>query len=208
MRKHAVFRSAALATMMSAAPAAALPAQETAAALTSRTLTLAQAREMARSSSPELVAGREALAAATARERQAGAFPNPVLAYSHERTSAGGLTNSQHIATLEQPLELAGQRGARKSAAGFQQRAAEARLSAAEARLAYEVARAYARAIAAERRAALIERIAGAFTKARRVGEVRLTGGDISGYENRRLRLEAARYVALRAEALTALRTA
>ncbi|MBA3554297.1 MAG: TolC family protein, partial [Gemmatimonadales bacterium] len=42
-----------------------------------RQLTLIQARELARRSSPEIAAARHAVAAAAGRERQAGAWPNP-----------------------------------------------------------------------------------------------------------------------------------
>ena len=167
-------------------------------------LTLAEARAMALRTSPELAAARQALAAAQARERQAGAFPNPVLAYGREQTSQDGETNWQNILTLDQPLEIGGQRGARRQAAGLLRAAADARLSATAARVDYEVARSYATAVAAERRAALADDAAQAFGKARRASLARLAGGDVSGYQNRRLQLEAARYSALRLEALVA----
>ncbi len=157
---------------------------------------------MARRTSPELAAASQALEAARARERQAGAFPNPVFTYGREQTSRTGETNAQNIVTLDQPLEIGGQRGARRQAAGLVRAASEARLAATAARLDYEVARSYATAVAAERRARLAEAAAQAFGKAQRVSQVRLAGGDVSGYQNRRLQLEAARYAALRVEAL------
>jgi outer membrane protein, heavy metal efflux system len=43
---------------------------------------------------------------------------------------------------------------------------------------------------------------------ARRVSETRLATGDVSGYANRRIRLESARYATIRAEALLARRSA
>jgi outer membrane protein, heavy metal efflux system len=172
-----------------------------------RALTIERAREIARAAAPELAAARAAVATATARERQAAAIPNPVLAYSREQTSGSGATNAQNIGTLEQRIEIGGQRSARRSVAQAQRAAAEARVDVASARLDYEVARAYALAMAAERRAATIESAAGVFTKATQVSRARLTSGDISGYENRRLTLEAARYAALRAEAVAARRS-
>lgn len=42
-------------------------------------LTLEEARSLARASSPEITAATAAVEAAAGRERQAGAFPNPVL---------------------------------------------------------------------------------------------------------------------------------
>jgi cobalt-zinc-cadmium efflux system outer membrane protein len=159
---------------------------------------------MAQRASPELAAARQALAAAQARERQAGAFPNPVLTYGREQTSRTGESNAQNIVTLDQPLEIGGQRGARRQAAGLVRAASEARLAAMGARIDYEVARSYATAAAAERRAGLAEVAAHAFGRAQRVSMARLAGGDVSGYQNRRLQLEAARYAALRLEALVA----
>jgi cobalt-zinc-cadmium efflux system outer membrane protein len=171
-------------------------------------LTLEAAREAARRVSPDLRAAREAVAAARARERQAGAFPNPVLAYSREQTSSGGQSNSQNIAVLEQPLEIGGQRAARRDAARLRAEAMEARLAAAQIQLDYEVTRAYALGVATERRAELAQQAAAAFGQARTVSERRLAAGDVSGYANRRVRLEAARYAALRADALLARRAA
>jgi outer membrane protein, heavy metal efflux system len=167
-------------------------------------LTLSEARAMAQRTSPQLTAARQALAAAQALERQAGAFPNPVLAYGREQTSQSGETNWQNIVTLDQALEIGGQRGARRQSAGLLRAAAEARLSATAAKVDYDVARSYANAVAAERRAALADQAAQAFGKARRVSLARLAGGDVSGYQNRRLQLEAARYAGLRLEALVA----
>ena len=169
-----------------------------------RTLTLAEARSMARRSHPELAAARHAVAAAAGRGRQAGAFPNPTLSYSREQTSRDGGTNAQDIVTIEQPVELGGQRGARRAAGAASLAAAEARLAAAVARIDYEVARGYAAGVAAERRAALAEEAAAAFSRAAGVSEARLAGGDVSGYQHRRLMLEAGRYAALRLEARVA----
>jgi cobalt-zinc-cadmium efflux system outer membrane protein len=169
-----------------------------------RPLTLAEARELAQRSSPELEAARHAVAAAAGRQRQAGAFPNPALSYSREQTSREGESNAQDIVSLEQPLEIGGQRGDRRAAATADHTAAEARLAAAAARVDYEVARSYATAVSSQRRAALAEAAAAAFERAGRVSQARLAGGDVSGYQHRRLALEAGRYAALSAEALVA----
>lgn len=197
-------RRAVLATLPSVIPFVLLSAQ----VATPSRLTLREARQTARRASPELAAAREAVAAAAARERQARAFPNPTLAYQREQTSEDGASNSQNIASIDQPLEIGGQRRARVAAARLRREAGVARLAAAEVQLDYDVTRAYALAIAADRRAALAETAAGAFDRARTVSETRLTAGDVSGYANRRIRLEAARYGALLAEAQLARRTA
>ena len=164
-------------------------------------LSLQQARLRAEQVSPELASARAALRAAEGRARQAGAFPNPVASYSREQTSGSGIETSQDIIALQQSLELGGQRGARRDAAEQLRAANEARLSAARSQLAFEVTRTYAQAVAADRRAALTDQAAQIFGEAGRVGRERLAAGDISGYEHRRIRLESARYAALRAEA-------
>ncbi|MHB1224433.1 MAG: TolC family protein, partial [Gemmatimonadaceae bacterium] len=163
-------------------------------------LTLIEAQAAAQRVSPELRAAREAVVAADARARQAGAFPNPTLAYSHERASRAGTTNAQHIAALEQPLDILGQRAARREAAELRAAVARAHLEAAESRLDFDVARAFAHVVATDRRATLASQASAAFGEARRVSRVRLAAGDVSGYADRRLRLEAARYAALAAQ--------
>ena len=181
-----------------------LPVPAAAQAATARPLSLAEARAMAQRSSPEVAAARQVVAGAAGRLRQAGAFSNPTLSYSREQTSRAGESNAQDIIGLEQAIELGGQRGARRRSAMAAHRAAEARLAGASARIDYDVARAYAAAVAARRRAALAATAADAFQRAGRVSEARLAGGDISGYQHRRLLLEAARYSALRLEAQVA----
>ena len=166
-----------------------------------RVLTLTEARTLAEQASPEIAAAHAAVRAAGGRTRQAGAFPNPVASYSHEQTSGAGAGNAQDIITLEQALELGGQRGARRAAAGQLFAAAEARLSAARAQLGFDVTRAYAQAVAADQKAALAYQAGQVFTEAGRVGRERLAAGDMSGYEHRRIRLEAVRYSVLEAEA-------
>lgn len=170
-------------------------------ATTQTRLTLTEARALAERVSPEIAAARAAVRAAEGRTRQAGAFPNPVASYSREQTSGDGTRNAQDIIAFEQQLELGGQRSARRAAAGAFRAAAEARLDASRAQIGFDVARAYAQAVAADRRAALTKEAAQIFTEAGRVGRERLAAGDMSGYEHRRIRLEAARYAALEAEA-------
>jgi cobalt-zinc-cadmium efflux system outer membrane protein len=171
-------------------------------------LTLAEGQAAARQASPDLRAAREAVAAARARERQANALLNPTLSYGREQTSRSGQSNAQDIAQLEQPLEIRGQRRARRETARLRGEVADARLTAAERLLDYDVARAYATIAAAARRAALADEAATAFIEAGRVTTQRLAAGDVSGYAARRLQLEAVRYAAQRADAMLALRAA
>lgn len=171
-------------------------------------LTLPAAQAAARQTSPELRAAREAVAAARARERQANALANPTLSYGREQTSRSGQSNAQDIAQIEQPLDIGGQRRARRDAARLRGEVAEARLAAAEYQLDFDVTRAFATVMAAARRAALAEEAATAFTEAGRVMTQRVAAGDVSGYAARRLQLESARYAAQRADAVLALRVA
>ena len=114
-------------------------------------LTLAEARERALERSPEIRAAREAVVAAVGQARQAGAWSNPTLTFSREQTAHAGETNSQNIISLDQRLEIWGQRGARRRAASLEAQAAKARLEATGAAVSYEVTRVYAAAIAATR---------------------------------------------------------
>ncbi len=171
-------------------------------------LTLIEARASARRASAELIAAREAVAAARGRERQAGAYQNPTFAFNREQASGGGQSSAQNIAQLDQAIETGGLRSTRRDAATARRQATEGRLAAAEAQLDFDVTRAYATALAADRRAALADQATIAFNEALRVSERRFAAGDLSGYANRRLKLEAARYAILRAEAVLAQRAA
>lgn len=173
-----------------------------------QTLSLEAARTAAAAASPDVRLAREAVTVARGRERQAAAWQNPVLGWSHEQTSAGGQSNSQNIVALDVPLELTGQRGARVAAARLRRQAAEASLAWAMMQAEFDVTRAYALVVAADRRAALAASAAESFTEALRASEQRVSAGDQSGYAHRRLRLEAARYAVLRGDAELARRTA
>ncbi len=165
-------------------------------------LTLAAAREAAHRASAELRGAREAVNAASERERQARAFPNPTFAYGREQTSRDGQTNAQNVAQLDQPLEIGGQRSARREVARLRREAAEVRLNATTGQLDFDVARAFALAVAAGQRARIAEQTSAAIAEALRVSEQRLAAGDVAGYVIRRLRLEAARFAAFRAAAM------
>jgi len=192
----------------SAAFTSGLVAQAVSARGDSGLLTLVEARARAFGSSPELAAARAAAAVAAGEERQAAAFPNPTLAYAREQTSRNGASNSQDIAQVEQAIEIGGRRTARRDAARFRRSAADARVGIEQSRIAFEVTRVYALAVAADRRARLAAVAAAEFASARAASDQRLAAGDVSGYAARRVRLEAARYAGLRAEAALDARAA
>lgn len=194
----------ALCVMLAGTPPA-VTAQTAAAAAPSLTLDSAIARALR--THPRVQAARAQLAAAEGRRRQAGALPNPSLSWQYERTSASGAENSQHITTLEFPLAV-GVRGARRDAATATVQEADAELRAAELDLMVEVSTRFAAAVASERRSALARDAAEEFIRAEGIAGERLAAGDISGYQNRRIRLEAARYRALAAAEAMARRQA
>ncbi len=162
-------------------------------------MTLQSAREQVRVRSPEVAAARAGYEAASGRLRQTRSFSNPILAYSREQTSVETGTQ-QDIALVEQRFDV-WTRGPRIQAAQLREDAARARLADAQALADFEVARVFASVGTADRRAELAATTAQHFGKAVDVMQKRMAEGDVSGYELRRLRLEAARYAALAAEA-------
>ncbi len=165
-------------------------------------LTIEEVRSLAEIRNPSIVAAREAVAGAAGRAQQAAAFPNPSVTYGREQTSRGDISASQNIVALEQRLEIGGQRAARREAAALRQQAAEARLAGSIAELRHKVTNAYSAAVASDRTVQLASAAADAFARARIISDQRLQTGDVSGYTARRVRLEAARYAGLRAEAM------
>lgn len=164
-------------------------------------LTLAEARRLAQARSPLLAAARHAADGAASRVRQAGSWPNPTLAFDREKSSGDGGTNSQEIVSLAQTLALGPERRAQREAAEFAREAAAARLQQATAQLDHDVARAYADVLVTQRRAVLATAVADAFARAVQTSATRLAGGDVSGYQHRRMQLEAVRYAAARVQA-------
>jgi outer membrane protein, heavy metal efflux system len=164
-------------------------------------LDLAGARAAAMRLDPAIRAAREAVIAAEARERQAAALANPTLNYGREQTSRAGQSNAQDIAQIEWPVDVAGQRAARVAAARFRREAAEARLTAAAQALDAAVLRAFVESVSTAHRVELAEAAYRTAMEAQRVTDERVRAGDVAGYAGRRLRLEAGRYAARRAEA-------
>jgi cobalt-zinc-cadmium efflux system outer membrane protein len=97
--------------------------------------------------------------AAEGRARQAAAWTNPIAGVEVEDVSGTGpyrgSSQAQTTISLTQPLELAGQRGARVAAARATLDSAQALRSQARLDFAYELAVAYAAAEAAQNRAAV-----------------------------------------------------
>lgn len=176
-----------------------LPVASWAQSATGVRLGLSDAIVAAWTASAEARAAEYALAAAAGRTRQARAGPNPILSYGREQTTTGGFGTSQDILALEQRIEPGGLRSARIVAARAREQAAEARLSALRSQVVYETTRAYATALAAQHRLRLANQAGDIFTRAVSVSSRQLAAGDVSGYANRRIRLEAVRYATVKA---------
>lgn len=176
--------------------AGALSAQETAPAQAGR-ISLEQALSGLDAFNPELRLAREELAAAEARMRASGMFPNPGLSVSREQLSGDGATYHETVLALGQTLEIGGQRGARRRVAGEAVRAAEARLGAERLRLAFEVHRAYIAAAVAEANLAVLAEATAVVRRVEASGQVRFDEGDISRFARNRLQIERARYETL-----------
>jgi cobalt-zinc-cadmium efflux system outer membrane protein len=157
-------------------------------------ISLEEALRGLEASNPELRLAREELAAAEARELASGMFTNPGLSISREQLSGDGATYHESVVALGQTLELGGQRGARRRAAGEGVRAAEARLDAERLRLAFLVHRAYVTAAAAEANLAVLGEATEVFRRVETTGQARFAEGDISRFDRNRLQIERARY--------------
>jgi cobalt-zinc-cadmium efflux system outer membrane protein len=160
-------------------------------------LSLDSSVQLALRAHPRVSAARAALQAAEARSRQASARLNPTLSWAYERTTRAGAENSQHITTLEQPIAH-GQRAARQNTAAAEEQVAVAELRSVQQEITLLTVTAYASALEAERREQIAARSAATFAEAMRVVSERLAAGDASGYEQRRIQLEAARYAVVR----------
>ena len=160
-------------------------------------LSLTTAREMARDANPYLIQAQNEAEANRGFERQAGALLNPTFSYVREQTTLSAGTNWENIFELNQPIEISGARGARKSLARSRREAAEALVKLAEWEIDFRVGSAYAQVLAAEYRSQETRDAVAIFDRAKEVAAVRLEQGDISGYEYRRIALEAARYISL-----------
>jgi len=171
-------------------------------------MSLRDARAAALRHDPALRAAREDVRIALALERQAAARPNPSLAYGREATSRPGQSNAQDIAQIEWPFDVSGQRASRTRAARLRREAAEARVLDAIQTVDATLLRAVVDVAQADALVRLAESAFRTAREAQRVGDERERAGDLAGYSARRLRLEAGRYAARRAEAVAQQRMA
>ena len=116
--------------------------------------------QQADKTAPRLIESAALLDAATARVRQAAAWPNPEFGVEVENFGGTGpyrgSSQAQTTFSLSEPLELGGQRGARLRATRADLVASQARAMQLRADFAYELALAYANGEAMQKRAALL----------------------------------------------------
>lgn len=165
---------------------------------------LAAVLTLAREASPRLALERQNIAIAHAERRTAGAYPNPTVSYNRSR-QPGVLTNfgstkAQEV-SIEQPLLIAGQRGARVEAAERSVDAARARFAASGNDLAADAGAAYiALLVAQEKRAALVASMV-ELSRLRGIVAGRQVGGMASQYDLLRVDIEQAAWRTRTAEA-------
>lgn len=145
--------------------------------------------------SPRLAIERQSVEAAQAERLSAGAWPNPSLGYTQSR-QPGTLTNFSSARarewTLEFPLLVGGQRGARLEAAQRAIDAARARVSLSEQDLAADAALAHVHLLVAQERLALQEEGLSRLQALREIVSSRLASGLASRYELLRFDVEVA----------------
>jgi len=146
--------------------------------------------------SPRVLAAERDADMARAERLTAGALPNPTISYGAARPSAGERTmfdaNSQQQATIEMPIPIFGQRGARMDAADRQIGRAESqvRLTANEARRA--AALGFARLVRAQETLAARSGALGEIERIRGLVAGRQQSGVASRYDRSRVDAEAA----------------
>jgi cobalt-zinc-cadmium efflux system outer membrane protein len=117
-------------------------------------ITLEDAIAHALDSSPRLKASRASLAASRGERQQAGALPNPEVAYSKQNVKATGaykdISPGQSVYELNQLVEIGGKRSARKDIADKGVQIADLESQATALDLIRDVTIAYAEAVAAE----------------------------------------------------------
>lgn len=136
-------------------------------------------------------------------------WSNPVLELARERGDEGpGGPSRETSVLLSQELELGGRRGLRRDAAEQGVTAATLGAEYERLRLRGEVLRAYSAAVAGERRMQAHGDIAGSLRELADVARRRHGGGDLSGYESRRIAQASAQAGARHAQAEAASRAA
>ena len=170
-------------------------AQDSNAALPDR-LTLPALLKLVGERSPRLALEQVTIESAEAERISAGAMPNPTLSYGRFTPSGGGRTlfdgNRQQQASVDLPLLIGGQRGARIAAAEQGLLAARARVGVAGKELALRAADLFVGLQAAQERTALLDDSVGEIERLVTIVSGRLGSGAASRYDLTRVEIERA----------------
>jgi cobalt-zinc-cadmium efflux system outer membrane protein len=164
-------------------------------------LTLADARRLARERSWTLLAARADLEMAEAQQSAARAWPNPLLSASLQKLETGAFPfrsggTRDTTTALSQLVELGGKRGDRIRSAGAEAAAVAKRLEFTHRRLDADVVKAYVAALAAQE-AVRIERLSAAsLARSAAIAEDRFRAGEISDAEREQVGIAAGRFAA------------
>jgi cobalt-zinc-cadmium efflux system outer membrane protein len=170
-----------------ALPATALLFAITADAAHADAFTEAEIIRIARTRDPDVLAAREAIAAAQVEETRTGLYPNPTIGWEREHIPSDERTDS---VVLSVPIDVLGRRPAERALA--RAGTAESRAEGARAR-SNAVTRsldAFYEALASERETVLFAHTVARLEEAARVIERRHEAGTTSGYERARLDIE------------------
>lgn len=180
-------------------------AQDTANTPPPAVVDLSHVLQLVREVSPRLALDRQAVRAAEANRITAGAYPNPTLSYGHYRPASGQRTlfdaNRQEQATVELPVLLNGQMGARVEKAERDIEAARARVASGASTLAAEAGVAYVALLGAQEKEALLTTILAELTRLRDIVGGRAELGAASRYDVTRLDVELGSFRAKLADA-------
>lgn len=193
---------------VSTSSATSVRAQETISALPER-LTLPILLRLVAERSPRLAAEQVAIDTAEAERISAGALPNPTISYGRFTPSGGGRTlfdgSQQQLATLDLPLLISGQRGARIEAAEQGLLATRARVGSAGNEIALRAADLFVGLQAAQEKASTLDESVAEIKRVVEIVSGRLNSGAASRYDLTRVEVELAGMNARLADARTEL---
>lgn len=158
------------------------------------TVDLAAVLRIVREVSPRLAVERYAITGAEANRITASAYPNPTLNYGYSRQGGGQATlftgRRQDQTSIDVPLLIAGQRGARIEKAEREVEAARARVASGASSLAAEAGVAFVALLAAQEKGALQTSAHEELGRLRNIVASRAELGMASRYDLTRLEVE------------------
>ena len=157
-------------------------------------ITLQQAIARALANYPALQIQRYEIEQELGHKTTAGLLPNPVLSYYKEDLNFGGQKVGEEIFSAGLPLNFLWNRWPQVDAADAQVEASNLALANVQRLVKFETQKAFVECYYAAQSYEAWQKAAAVFRQAATTGEIRLTDGDISGYEQQRIALEHQRY--------------